>query len=103
VAAAGTTTGGAGGRPDAGGQADGPRHSAGYTRSPEPIDLLESAGAPVLKRLLPVVGGLLALWLLRRVFRGSKSKRLARKASRRAGKALDLAKQAIEQDESSGE
>jgi carbon monoxide dehydrogenase subunit G len=103
VAAAATTTGGAGGRPDAGGQADGPRHSAGYTRSPEPIDLLESAGAPVLKRLLPVVGGLLALWLLRRVFRGSKSKRLARKASRRAGQALDLAKQAIEQDESSGE
>jgi carbon monoxide dehydrogenase subunit G len=119
VAAAGTTTGGAGGRPmpsgetdsaaespgaaGGAGQAGGPRHSAGYTRSPEPIDLLESAGAPVLKRLLPVLGGLVAVWLLRRVFRRSKAKRLARKASRRAGKALDLARQAVAQDEPSGE
>src|SRR5699024_11940335 len=40
-----------------------------YVRSPEPIDLLESAGAPVLKRLAPVVGGpvlVLLLWRWRR-------------------------------------
>lgn len=32
----------------------------------EPIDLLGTAGAPLLKRLLPVIGGVLVLWLLLR-------------------------------------
>jgi hypothetical protein len=30
----------------------------------EPVDLLEAAGAPVVKRALPVVAGLTALWLI---------------------------------------
>lgn len=41
----------------------------------EPVDLLEVAGAPVARRVLPVAGGLVALLvvfaLLRRLFRGS--------------------------------
>lgn len=32
----------------------------------DPIDLLGTAGAPLLKRLLPVIGGVLVLWLLLR-------------------------------------
>jgi carbon monoxide dehydrogenase subunit G len=36
----------------------------------EPIDLLDTAGAPVLKRVLPVVAGLLVLVLLVRRLRG---------------------------------
>ena len=35
----------------------------------EAIDLIDAAGAPLLKRLAPVVGAVLALWLLRRVLR----------------------------------
>jgi uncharacterized protein len=31
---------------------------------PEPVDLLEAAGAPVAKRALPIVAGLTVLWLL---------------------------------------
>ncbi len=37
---------------------------------PEPVDLLDAAGAPVLKRLLPVIGIALALLILRRLLRG---------------------------------
>jgi len=33
------------------------------------IDLLDTAGAPVLKRLLPVAGGVLGLWVLWRILR----------------------------------
>lgn len=76
AAAAGTAAGGT-----AAGS-DGPRHAAAYTRSPEPIDLLESAGAPVIKRLMPVLGGLIGLWLLRRIFRRRKAKKAAKKAAR---------------------
>ncbi|NNE75431.1 MAG: carbon monoxide dehydrogenase, partial [Acidimicrobiales bacterium] len=35
----------------------------------EAVDLLETAGAPVAKRLIPVVGVILALLVLRRIFR----------------------------------
>ena len=35
----------------------------------EAIDLIDAAGAPLIKRLAPVVGVVLALWLLRRVLR----------------------------------
>ena len=39
-------------------------------REAEPINLLDTAGAPVLKRLAPAVVGLLVLvWLLRRLTR----------------------------------
>ena len=31
---------------------------------PEPVDLLEAAGAPVIKRLAPAIIGLTVLWLL---------------------------------------
>jgi carbon monoxide dehydrogenase subunit G len=37
--------------------------------NPEPINLLESAGAPVLKRVLPIVLGVVALFLLRKLFK----------------------------------
>ena len=37
--------------------------------NPEPIDLLGSAGAPVLKRLAPVLIGMVALFLLRKIFK----------------------------------
>lgn len=34
---------------------------------PEPVDLLDTAGTPILKRLLPIIGGLLVVfWLFRR-------------------------------------
>ncbi len=52
----------------------GPRHAA-FTRSPEPIDLLESAGAPVLKRLLPIIAGVIALFVLRKLLRKKCSRR----------------------------
>ena len=70
-----------------GGAAGGPRHAAAYTRSPEPIDLLESAGTPVLKRLAPVLGGLLALWLLRKLIRRRSTRRAAKRAARTAARA----------------
>lgn len=37
--------------------------------SHEPIDLLESARGSIIKRLAPVVGGLILLWLMRALFR----------------------------------
>lgn len=37
--------------------------------NPEPIDLLGSAGAPILKRLAPVLIGLVALVVLRKIFK----------------------------------
>lgn len=46
-----------------------------YTRSPEPIDLLESAGTPVLKRVAPIVGGLVVLWLIRRMFKRRRNRK----------------------------
>jgi hypothetical protein len=39
----------------------------------EPIDLLETAGLPVLKRLLPLVGGIVVLLVLWRLVRGRRS------------------------------
>ncbi|HEV8298888.1 MAG TPA: SRPBCC family protein [Acidimicrobiales bacterium] len=52
--------------------------SAGVRRidSPEPeaVDLLDTAGAPVLKRLLPVVGVVLAFFLLRHKLRSRRRK-----------------------------
>ena len=36
---------------------------------PKAVDLLDTAGAPVLKRLAPVLGVLFALFLLRRKLR----------------------------------
>jgi hypothetical protein len=33
---------------------------------PQPVDLLDAAGAPMLKRLAPVLGLVVVLWLLRR-------------------------------------
>ena len=96
--AAATAAAGAGAGAAAGTAAsDGPRHAATYTRSPEPIDLLESAGAPMLKRLLPVVGGLIGLWLLRKLFKRRSAKRTAKKAAKAANKALALAESAAEQ------
>ena len=35
----------------------------------EPIDLLDAAGAPVLKRLLPLIGGAVVLFLVWRILR----------------------------------
>ena len=35
----------------------------------EPIDLLETAGAPMLKRLAPVLGGIIVLFLVWRLVR----------------------------------
>jgi carbon monoxide dehydrogenase subunit G len=109
-AGAAATSGAAGGDGDAGGDAgggdaggggagagaaagtrpaDGPRHAAAYTRSPEPIDLLESAGTPVLKRLAPVLGGLVVLWLLRRISKRRKAKKAAKKAARALARSED--------------
>ncbi len=99
TAAGGTATATASGEGTGGTATDGPRHAATYTRSPEPIDLLESAGAPVIKRLLPVLGGLVALWLLRKIFKRRSAKRTAKKAAKAAERALDLASQATEQAE----
>lgn len=67
----GTTPGQEG---DAGDQsaAAGPRHATNYTRSPEPIDLLESAGVPILKRVAPIVIGVLLLLAFRRLLRRRK-------------------------------
>ncbi len=48
------------------------------TTPPEPIDLLRSAGAPVIKRLAPVILGIVGFLLLRSVAR---SKRAARAAA----------------------
>ncbi len=78
-AAAGNGSGAAGAA-----AADGPRHAAAYTRSPEPIDLLESAGTPVLKRLAPLVGSLIVLLLLRRISKRRKARRAAKRAARAA-------------------
>ena len=38
---------------------------------PEAVDLLEAAAAPVVKRVAPVLVGLLLIWLLRRMFGGN--------------------------------
>lgn len=55
----------AGGMPPSGTAPSGaPRRITPPAHATEPIDLLESAGAPVLKRLLPLVGGLLMLFLI---------------------------------------
>jgi carbon monoxide dehydrogenase subunit G len=39
----------------------------------EAIDLLDTAGAPLLKRLLPIVGGVVGLWVLWRIVRRGRS------------------------------
>jgi uncharacterized protein len=46
-----------------------PTRPAAQRRTDDTIDLLDVAGAPVLKRLAPLVGGLVLLWLLVRVIR----------------------------------
>jgi len=45
-----------------------------YIEAPEPeaVDLLDAAGAPVLKRVLPVLGIIFVLLVLRRILRGRK-------------------------------
>lgn len=61
----------------AGPSTDEPRHTESigdpgtartiHSTEPEPVDLLDTAGTPILKRLLPLVGGfLLVFWLFRR-------------------------------------
>jgi carbon monoxide dehydrogenase subunit G len=60
AAAVGATTSGAG-------AGAGPRHAAPYTRSPEPIDLLESAGPSIVKRVVPLIAGLILLLVLRSI------------------------------------
>jgi carbon monoxide dehydrogenase subunit G len=68
-AAATTTTGGNGAAPDGGTPADGGVRTIA-SRDVEPIDLLQTAGSPVTKRLVPLVAGLglvaIILLLLRR-------------------------------------
>jgi carbon monoxide dehydrogenase subunit G len=44
------------------------RQTTGYTRAPEPIDLLGSAGPSILKRLVPLIAGLIFLIVLRAIF-----------------------------------
>lgn len=57
-----------------GSQAGGPaRVPAAETKPVEAIDLLDSAGAPVLKRLAPVLGGLGALLLIFLIIRRARS------------------------------
>ncbi len=64
----------AGGMPPTGTAPSGaPRRITPPVHATEPIDLLESAGAPVLKRLLPLVAGLLVLFLVIRKLRRKKS------------------------------
>jgi hypothetical protein len=43
----------------------------------EPVDLLDAAGNPVVKRALPVVAGLTVLWLLSVFFRRRRRRRKA--------------------------
>ena len=48
----------------------GPRHAAAhYTRSPEPIDLLGSAGPSIVKRVVPLILAVIALIVLRSILR----------------------------------
>ena len=49
-------------------------HRTPQVRSAQPVDLLETAGAPVLKRVLPIVIGLVALLLLRKILKGKSEK-----------------------------
>ena len=42
-------------------------HRTPQVRSAQPVDLLETAGAPVLKRVIPVIIALIALFLLRKL------------------------------------
>jgi carbon monoxide dehydrogenase subunit G len=56
---------------------DSPSEPAGgvkYVEAPEPeaVDLLDAAGAPVLKRVLPVLGIIFVLLVLRRILKSSK-------------------------------
>jgi carbon monoxide dehydrogenase subunit G len=44
-------------------------HRTPQVRSAQPVDLLETAGAPVLRRVLPIIIGLIALVLLRKIFK----------------------------------
>ena len=45
------------------------------SRPAEPVDLLDTAGGPVAKRLALVAGGLASLWLVRRLFRRGRRRR----------------------------
>jgi carbon monoxide dehydrogenase subunit G len=65
--AAGVAPGGTGA--GIGGSGVGPRHAAPYTRSPEPIDLLESAGPSIVKRVVPLIAGLVLLLVLRSILK----------------------------------
>ncbi len=53
----------------------GGRAPIGARRVPDaaPINLIESAGAPLLKRILPVALGVVALFLLRKLLKRNKS------------------------------
>jgi hypothetical protein len=39
---------------------------------PEAVDLLEHAGAPVMKAIAPIAIAILVIWLLRRIFGGDR-------------------------------
>ncbi len=67
------------------GPGEGPRVRAVEQREVEPIDLLEVAGAPVARRIVPLVAGVLAaLFLLRRRRRRRKGSRGSRGGSGQA-------------------
>jgi uncharacterized protein len=51
----------------------GARRVAAPTREAAPINLIESAGAPVLKRLIPLVVGIVGLFLLRKLLSKKKN------------------------------
>jgi carbon monoxide dehydrogenase subunit G len=55
---------------DSGPAVAGPRHAASYTRSPEPIDLLGSAGPSILKRVVPLIASIILLIVVRAIVRG---------------------------------
>jgi len=52
-----------------------------FQPEPEPVDLLEVGGTPVLKRVAPIVGGLVLLVLLVRLRRRARARRRARRRS----------------------
>jgi carbon monoxide dehydrogenase subunit G len=94
TAAAGTATGGTGSAVDAGfastGESDaGPRKIE--SKEAEPIDLMDAAGGSVGKRLVPIVGGVVVLLVVRSLL-----KRRHRRRDARSGLA-DLGEQAKRQ------
>ena len=87
------TTAGAVGRSTASARASGarvdgtsgPQVKVVDSPEPEPVDLLDAAGAPVVKRAAPVVAGLTVLWLLSVFLRRRRRRASAEPAEARLG------------------